>query len=193
MTKIRNVALIVLAGVLLAGELAAQSQSTTKTAEDATEMTSGSGKKMSGASEGTVFLHETFDSFDVDSVPSVSQLQRSSLVKVVDGGGKVGAGKVAHYNDDDTETGGAMEYTVGDSALSSLYVEFDARNNDTALGDKNSQVIFGVGPWEEGKSLTLNSKSKRAFGFEIYQQKSLRLRVGDESICLLYTSPSPRD
>jgi len=182
MTKITNVALIVLAGVLLAGELAAQSQSTTKTAEDATEMTSGSGKKMSGASEGTVFLHETFDSFDVDSVPSVSQLQRSSLVKVVDGGGKVGAGKVAHYNDDDTETGGAMEDTVGDSALSSLYVEFDARNNDTALGDKNSQVIFGVGPWEEGKSLTLNSKSKRAFGFEIYQQKSLRLRVGDESI-----------
>ncbi len=182
MAKITNVALIVLAGVLSAAELAAQSQSTTTTTADATVITAGSGKKMSGGDNGTVFLHETFENFDVDSVPTASQLQRSNLVKVVDGGGKVGSAKVAHYNDDDTETGGAMEYTVGDSAITNLYIEFDALNNAPDLGDKNSQVIFGVGPWEEGKSLTLNSKSKRAFGFEMYQQKSLRLRVGDESI-----------
>lgn len=175
---------IVLAGILSAGESAAQSDSAVKSSDSA--------KENAIATAGTVFLHETFESFDADSVPSVSQLQRSNLVKVADGGGKVGSGKVAHFNDNDTETGGAMEYTVGGSAVSNLYVEFDALNNDNALGDKNSQVIFGVGPWEEGKSLTLNSKSKRAFGFEMYQQKSLRLRVGDESISRVdYDSAKP--
>ena len=194
---------IILAGVFSAGELAAQSApkakdakemvdgakekmaegSSAKKMEGSGEKTmEGSGKKMMGASASTVFLHETFDSFEVDSVPTADQLQRDKLVKVADGGGKVGSGKVAHYNDDSDEDGGAMEYNVGDSALSSMYIEFDALNNDTALGDKNSAVIFGVGPWEEGRSLTLNSKSKRAFGFEMYQQKNLRLRVGDESI-----------
>ena len=185
---------IVLAGIFSAGEVAAQSA---PKAEDAKAMVDGAKEKMaegSGAKEkmegsgakamgaGTVFLHETFDSFEVDSVPTVDQLQRDKLVKVADGGGKVGSGKVAHYNDNSDEDGGAMEYNVGESALSNMYIEFDALNNDTALGDKNSAVIFGVGPWEEGRSLTLNSKSKRAFGFEMYQQKNLRLRVGDESI-----------
>jgi len=148
---------IVLAGIFSAGEVAAQSA---PKAEDAKAMVDGAKEKMaegSGAKEkmegsgakamgaGTVFLHETFDSFEVDSVPTVDQLQRDKLVKVVDGGGKVGSGKVA-----------------------------------------------GVGPWEEGRSLTLNSKSKRAFGFEIYQQKNLRLRVGDESIAKVeYDSAAP--
>ncbi len=169
---------IILAGTLLAGETAAQSQSAAKSVEEATA--------------GEVFLHETFDSFEIGSVPTVSQLQREKLVKVADGGGKVGTGKVAHFNDTDTEDGGAMEYNVGNSALSSMYIEFDALNNDAALGDKNSAVIFGVGPWEEGRSLTLNSKSKRAFGFEMYQQKSLRLRVGNESIARVdYDAAAP--
>ena len=189
---------IVLAGFLSAGELAAQSApKTTEGAKETVEGSQaktmeGSGKKMMSATARTVFLHETFDSFDVGSVPSVDQLQREKLVKVADGGGKVGSGKVAHYNDDSDEDGGAMEYNVGESELSSMYIEFDALNNDTALGDNNSAVIFGVGPWEEGRSLTLNSKSKRAFGFEMYQQKSLRLRVGDESIARVnYDSAAP--
>jgi len=188
---------IAVASVLSAGELVAQSQSAPKSVEDAKgmvdgakekvmegakEMAGGSQKKMMGATAGTVFLHESFDSFDVGSSPSADQLQRDKLVAVADGGGKVGSGKVLHYNDNDTEDGGAVEYNVGDSALSSMYIEFDGINNDTALGDKNSAVIFGVGPWEEGRSLCLNSKSKRAFGFEMYQQKNLRLRVGDESV-----------
>lgn len=175
MIKRASVVLVITASILSAGELAAQSPSTPESSDGAKEMTT-------GATADTVFLHETFDAFEVGSVPTVSQLQREKLVKVADGGGKVGSGKVAHYNDDDTEDGGAMEYNVGESALSNMYIEFDALNNDNALGDKNSAVIFGVGPWEEGRSLTLNSKSKRAFGFEMYQQKSLRLRVGDESI-----------
>ena len=154
---------VLIAGVLQSGELVAQPPA----ADQA----------------GTVYLHETFESYDVDSAPGAAELQRVKLVTVVDGGGKVGSGKVAHYNDDDTENGGAMEYNVGESALGSMYIEFDALNNDTAKGDKNSTVIFGVGPWEEGRSLTLNAKSKRAFGFEMYQQKYLKLRVGDGNVC----------
>ncbi len=158
MIKRANIALIVLAGVLSTGDLFAQVPSSQSGS-------SGNDQKAMEAQGSTVFLLETFDNFEVDSVPSVDQLQRSNLVKVADGGGKVGSGKVAHFNDNDTETGGAIEYTVGEAALSNLYIEFDALNNDNAMGDKNSQVIFGVGHWEEGKSLVLNSKSKRAFGF----------------------------
>ena len=132
---------IVLAGIFSAGEVAAQSA---PKAEDAKAMVDGAKEKMaegSGAKEkmegsgakamgaGTVFLHETFDSFEVDSVPTVDQLQREKLVKVADGGGKVGSGKVAHYNDNSDEDGGAMEYNVGESALSNMYIEFDALNN----------------------------------------------------------------
>ena len=97
---------------------------------------------------------------------------------VVDGGGKAGSGKVAHFNDSDDELG-AMEYNLGDSKLGSMYIEFDAFNNAPAKGDKSSAVIFGVGPWAQGQDLELNSKAKRAFGLELYQQKNLKLRVGD--------------
>ncbi len=166
---------IFIAGVIQAGDLVAQPPSAAESAESA-ESTATTEKS------GTVYLHETFESYDVDGEPGADELQRVKLVTVVDGGGKVGSGKVAHYNDDDTEDGGAMEYNVGESALGSMYIEFDALNNDTAKGDKNSAVIFGVGPWEEGRPLTLNAKSKRAFGFEMYQQKNLKLRVGDENV-----------
>ena len=166
---------VLIAGFLQPGELVAQPPA-------AAESTEGSQSKPSAEMAGKVYLHETFEGMDVDSEPDSAELQRVKLVKVVDGGGKVGSAKVAHYNDDDIENGGAMEYNVGESALSSMYIEFDALNNDTAKGDKNSAVIFGVGPWEEGRPLTLNSKSKRAFGFEMYQQKSLKLRVGDGNV-----------
>ena len=166
---------VLMAGFLQPGELVAQPPA-------AAESTEGSQSKPSAEMAGKVYLHETFEGMDVDSEPDSAELQRVKLVKVVDGGGKVGSAKVAHYNDDDIENGGAMEYNVGESALSSMYIEFDALNNDTAKGDKNSAVIFGVGPWEEGRPLTLNSKSKRAFGFEMYQQKSLKLRVGDGNV-----------
>lgn len=156
----------IIACLLPAGELAAQPP----VAEEPTQ------------TAGTVYLHETFENFEIDSTPDASELQRVKLVTVVDAGAKVGSAQVAHFNDDDTEEGGAMEYNVGESALGSIYIEFDALNNDTAKGDKNSAVIFGVGPWQEGRSLTLNAKAKRAFGFEMYQQKSLKLRVGNGNV-----------
>ena len=139
---------------------------------------------------GTVYLDESFESFDVGAEPKISMLQRVGLVTVVDGGGKVGAGKVARFEDSDTDVGGAMEYNVGDSGAGVLYVEFDAMNSDAAVGDKSSTVIFGVGPWAEGKSLVLNSKAKRAFGFEMYQQKYLKLRVGGNVVGQLKYDPA---
>ena len=141
---------------------------------------------------GTVYLHETFDSFEIDSAPNAPQLQRVDKVTVVDGAGRVGSGKVARFNDSDTEKGGAMEYLVGSSGLSGMHIEFDAFNNAPAKGDKSSTVIFAVGPWGQGKALMLNSKAKRAFGFEMYQQKYLKLRVGnDPAATLKYDSATP--
>ena len=110
----------------------------------------------------------------------------------IDGGGRVGTSKVARFNDSDTSAGGAMEYNLGTSPLSALYVEFDALNNATAKGDKSSTVIFGVGPWGPGKGLVLNAKAKRAFGFEMYQQKYLKLRIGDNTVASVkYDSTKP--
>ena len=141
-------------------------------------------------SEGVVYLDENFESFDVGAEPKIPMLQRVELVTVGDGGGKVGTGKVARFNDSDTDVGGAMEYNVGDSGASVLYIEFDAFNNDAGVGDKSSTIIFGVGPWAEGKSLVLNSKAKRAFGFEMYQQKYLKLRIGSDVVGQLKYDPA---
>jgi len=141
------------------------SGSTAKGSSAKQEMTEGSATKDDTAqgsmTKGTVLLHETFEKYQPDSKPKDPQLERSDMVTVVESDKKVGAGKVARFN---------------------LYIEFDAINNDPAKGDKSSTVIFGAGPWEKGKSLMLNSKSKRAFGFEMYQQKYLKLRVGDEKV-----------
>ena len=150
---------IVLLGAVLACGLSAKALPAALQSKDAAK------------SGGTVYLHETFEEFDVNSVPKIPQLQRVDMVTVVDGSGKVGDGKVARFEDSDDSKGGAMEYNVGESELGSMYIEFDARNNSPEIGGKSSTVIFGVGPWGMGKSLMLNSKSKRAFGFEMYQQE----------------------
>ena len=131
---------------------------------------------------GAVYLHETFEDFEIGSEPKTPVLQRVNDVTVVDGGGKIGSGKVARFDDADTSRGGAMEYNVGESPLGAMYVEFDGLNNDPTRGDKSSTVIFGVGPWATGKSLGLNAKAKRAFGFEMYQQKYLKFRIGDDTV-----------
>ena len=162
------------------------SGSTAKGSSAKQEMTEGSATKDDTAqgsmTKGTVLLHETFEKYQPDSKPKDPQLERSDMVTVVESDKKVGTGKVARFNDSDETKGGSLEYNLGSSAASNLYIEFDAINNDPAKGDKSSTVIFGAGPWEKGKSLMVNSKSKRAFGFEMYQQKYLKLRVGDEKV-----------
>ncbi|MEM7455671.1 MAG: alpha/beta hydrolase [Planctomycetota bacterium] len=143
-------------------------------------------------SRGAVYLHETFEGFPIGSVPEVPQLQRVDKVTVVSGEERFGAGNVARFNDSDPDRGGSMEYNVGTSALGSMYIEFDALNNDPSLGDESSTVIFGVGPWGPGASLVLNSKARRAFGFEMYQQQYLKLRVGDDPVAVVsYDSTEP--
>ena len=137
-TKACAVLAIVLAGFLQSQELAAQSQS--KTVEGAAQAAEGSMKKGEGAAKaaegsmkkgegemakaemgqgGKVLLHETFDKHDIDSSPEILELERVDQVTVVDGGGKAGEGKVAHFNDADEELG-AMEYNLGDSELGSM-------------------------------------------------------------------------
>ena len=192
---------IVLAGFLQSQELAAQTESKAvegatqaaegsmkKGAEGATQAAEGSQTKAEGTMAkakmgqgGKVLLHETFDGHDIDSEPEILELERVDQVTVVDGAGKTGSGKAAHFNDADDELG-ALEYNVGDSELGSMYVEFDAFNNAPATEDEKNVVIFGVGPWYEGQSLVLNSKAKRAFGLEMYQKKFLKLRVGSDII-----------
>jgi acetyl esterase/lipase len=139
--------------------------------------------------QGTVYLHETFDDHAVDSVPRNPQLQRVDKVTVIEGKGKVGSGKVARFDDSDVNKGGSMEYNVGASGQGSLYLSFDACNNAPLKGDKSSTVILGAGPWGAGKSLMLNSKARRAFGFEMYQHKYLKLRVGDDPVADMQYDP----
>ena len=136
-----------------------------------------------------MYLDETFENYEIGDAPKAPELQRSDKVTVFDGGEKL-PGKVARFNDSDAEMGGALEYTVGTEGSSNLYIEFDAFNNDPEKGDKKSVVIFGAGPWSKGKSLALNSKSKRAFGLEFYQQKNIKLRVGDEVVAQVKYDPT---
>ena len=174
---------IVLAGFLQSQELAAQSQS--KAADGSQTKTAMTGQG------GKVLLHETFESHKIDRSPDVSSLERDEQVTVVDGEGKVGSGQVAHFNDSDDEIG-ALEYNLGDSELGGMYIEFDAMNNAPTKGDKSSAVIFGVGPWTEGQALVLSSKAQRAFGLELYQQKNLKLRVGDNVVAAMkYDAAKP--
>jgi len=139
---------------------------------------------------GTVYLHETFESYEIGSVPEVTQLQRVDKVTVVDGDERVGSGKVAHFDDSDTSVGGSMEYNVGTSKLGSMFVEFDVLNNSPLSEDESSSLIFGVGPWGPGKTLVLNAKSRRAFGFEMYQKKYLKLRVGENPVAEIKYDPA---
>ncbi|MCM2369603.1 alpha/beta hydrolase [Aporhodopirellula aestuarii] len=161
--------------LLNAGELAAESEGTS------------TGDRGLG---GTVYLHETFASYDVGAIPGNPSLQRIDLVSVVEGDGRVGSGKVAHFNDSDTDLGGAMEYNVGEGSRGSLYVELDVLNNDPSSGESSASVILGVGQWGPGKGLVLNAKATRAFGFEMYQQKYLKLRVGDDTTASVKYDPT---
>jgi acetyl esterase/lipase len=134
-------------------------------------------------SDGTVYLHETFDSFPVGSSPKSPLQCRVDKVSVVDGGGWIGSGLAARFLDEDTGRGGALEYNAGAEELGSLYVSFDVLNNDPQKAEASSVVTFGVGQWAVTKSLMLNAKAKRAFGLELYGQTPyIKLRVGDNTV-----------
>jgi len=93
---------------------------------------------------GIIYLHETFEKNDNDSAPQVPQLQRVDMVTTIRGDGVAGLGKVARFDDSDTSKGGAMEYNLGNSALGSMFIEFDACNNDNARLDRIGKRGFAA-------------------------------------------------
>ena len=68
--------------------------------------------RQSNETGGTVYLHETFDGYEIGRAPEAPQLQCVEMVKVVDGGGRAGSGLVAHFDDSVTSQGGAMELSL---------------------------------------------------------------------------------
>ena len=93
------------------------------------------------AKEPSVYLHETFEEHTVGETPVSPVLRRAEQVTVH----QVGDSKVAHYNDS-SASGGALEYNVGMSGLSSLHVSFDLLNNNPQDETPKSSIIFSVGP-----------------------------------------------
>lgn len=129
-----------------------------------------------------LYVNESFEGQETDAKPKSPLLQRSDKVRVVDGDGKFGSGRVLHFDDQDQRQGGAMEYNIGTGPSTTMFIEFDIVNHAPKTNDSSSSLIFAVGPWGAGRELVLNAKSKRAFGFEIYQKKYLKLRVGAEPV-----------
>jgi len=132
----------------------------------------------------SVYLHETFGEYAVGAAPLNSALRRVEQVSVVDGAGRVGEGKVAHYNDSGTE-GGVMEYNVGPGGLGGLFIEFDLLNNKPGEENGSSPIIFAVGPWNPSRGKCLGANARRAFGLEFYQtgiSRTIALRVGKSAV-----------
>jgi acetyl esterase/lipase len=136
------------------------------------------------AGEPAMYLYETYEGHALGAEPGIPVLRRVNQVTVADGGGRVGEGKVAHYQDD-TDDGGALEYNVGTAGLPGMYVTFDLLNNRPDDQRPKALLIFGVGPWNTSSSLMLNANAKRAFSLEFSQAgftKTLALRVGASAV-----------
>jgi len=134
--------------------------------------------------EPSIYLHETFGEYAVGAAPLNSALRRVEQVSVVDGGGRVGEGHVAHYNDSGIE-GGVLEYNVGMGGLGALFIEFDLLNNKPGAENGSSPIIFAVGPWNPSRGKCLGANAKRAFGLEFYQtgiSRTVALRVGKSPV-----------
>ena len=133
------------------------------------------------AKDPVVHLHETFEKQPIGQLKALAPLLRVKQVSVVDGGGKVGKGNAAHFNDASITDGGCMEYNLGNRDLSCMFIEFDLLNNAPGGAPDKMPIIFAVGPWNSSNDLVLNANAKRAFGLEFYQTGSsmnLVSRVG---------------
>ncbi|MDF7807847.1 alpha/beta hydrolase [Pontiellaceae bacterium B12219] len=129
----------------------------------------------------TVYIDETFDSYDAGRLRAVAPLCRVEQVSVEKAPGTFGTGKVARYNDSSPDDGGALEYSVGARAPGRMYIEFDLFNNEPGELDSKMALIFSVAQWDASRNLSLNANAKRAFAIEFYQSgyyRTLLLRVG---------------
>ena len=92
----------------------------------------------------TVYINETFDvSETVGNAPTDAAQRRNSVSTVQVGAGALGTDNVARFVDSSGTTSGALEYSVGVTAVDNLYIQFDVLNNGIT-GAANS-FIFGVG------------------------------------------------
>jgi hypothetical protein len=135
----------------------------------------------------TVFINETFETDTIGQPPNDPALRRTSLVTVAAGTGAIGTDNVARINDNSGSVAGVLEYNVGESALSTLYVSFSLQNNaPSGTGTGTNPLIFGIGQWNDtSSSSTLGSNANRAIGVEFYgtgDTSTLRLRTGGTTL-----------
>lgn len=135
----------------------------------------------------TVFINETFETDTIGQLPTDPALRRTSLVSVAAGSGVIGTSNVVHFNDNSNTTAGVLEYNVGESAQSVLYVKFDVMNNiPNPTGTAANPLIFGIGAWNDTtSSSTLGSNANRAVNVEFYASGSsstVRLRSGGNTL-----------
>ena len=133
------------------------------------------------AKEAVVHLNEDFEKQPLGALREKPPVRRAVQVSVVDGGGKVGSGHVAHFNDASVSEGGAMEFNVGAGGLDAMRIRFDLLNQTPGELEGKDAIIFGVGTWNPSRGMLLNANARRAFGLEFHRsgtRKTLVLRVG---------------
>jgi hypothetical protein len=139
----------------------------------------------STASAQIVYLNEDFEGETIGQPPA-NPVQRNAVqVTVAAGTGPFAGTNVADFNDIGS-SGGDLEYNVGASGLSNMYISFDLLNMAPgSVGTAANPVIFGVGTWSNAAGALLNANANRAFGVEYYQTgatSTVRLRVSNSVV-----------
>jgi hypothetical protein len=126
-----------------------------------------------------VLLDQTFDDMS-GKVAAKGSLKRASYIIVEPGQGAIGTDPAAHFLDDSTDEAGIFEYNL--EKAGAFFISFDLLNNLPAA-EAGHRLIFGMGPWVDGKGTALSSGAKRAFSVEFEQvaSKGLNIRLGKDS------------
>lgn len=136
-----------------------------------------------------IYLDEDFEGETIGQPPTNPVQKNAVQVAVAAGTGPFAGTNVADYNDTSSSGGGDLEYNVGASGLSNMYISFDLLNAAPGgTGTAANPIIFGVGDWNNATGTLLGANASRAFGAEFYQtgaSSTLRLRVAGTAV---YTS-----
>jgi hypothetical protein len=122
-------------------------------------------------SQAAVYLNETFEDDTIGVVPGDLAQRQATQILTAAGTGLIGLDNVARHNDTSTTASGALEYNVGGSALSTMYIQFDLLNNaPVTTGSANNNLTFGVGAWNNTAASTfLGGTANRSFGVDFFQ------------------------
>ncbi len=113
----------------------------------------------------TVYVNETFDvSETIGNAPTDAAQRRSSVSTVQIGAGAIGTDNVARFVDSSAATSGALEYSVGATAVDNLFIQFDVLNN--GISGATSSFIFAVGLINDGTSSVLGASAARAIAVD---------------------------